>query len=123
MGTGRVALRANPWAPGIVGMVLHSGAMVVCFAVPAYFTGLIDNALGLPAGWGQWLPLAGFFLAIGFGVAAHNGYGRARTALAIDPSLRGHWLLRNLWWIVLSVLLLPTVIGVARALVLMGTLG
>ena len=115
-----LAHRGNPWAPGIVPMVVHSGVMVLCFALPAYFAGILDDVLGLPEGWGSWLPLAGFIVAVGFGVAAHNSYARARAALSADPSLRGLWLLRNLWWIVLAILLMPTVIAFALALVVLG---
>ena len=31
-------------------------------------------------------------------VMSHRGYAKARSALAADPSLRGGWLVRHLWW-------------------------
>jgi hypothetical protein len=41
-------------------------------------------------------PVAAIFLVAA--VLTHRSYAQARRALAGDPTLRGGWLVRNLWW-------------------------
>ena len=98
-------------------MVVHSGLMVACLTLPNQLGFLWrGDGTGLPAM--SWVAYAGFLLAVGFGIAAHNAYKEARAALAADPALRGAWLVRHLWWVVCLALLVPGLVVLLVAVLL-----